>query len=170
MPSWLYSRKHVLLLLYMFLVEAFVLNSTSVRIAYAVQHDPRVTAIGVFNSGIKNETEFAKSLADRITKPIFFFLGGPTDVVYPNGERAYARIPKGTPKWKGNLDVGRGGDYSRPNCGKFAVAASNWLKWVLRGNSNVAPFFTGSGHGTAAGAGWVVEHRDLENIKVSSWD
>lgn len=138
--------------------------------SYAVQHDPRVTAIGIFNSGIKNQTEEALSLADGIRKPIFWFLGGPTDVAYPNGERDYTRVPKGTPKWKGNLPVGHGGDYGKKDGGKFAAAACRWLRWVLRGEGeDVRGYFEGTGNGTARGDGWDVVFEALDGIKVDKY-
>jgi dienelactone hydrolase len=50
--------------------------------AYAiVNKDPRITAIGIFNSGMINATDATPSL---VKVPIFFFLGGPTDIAYAN--------------------------------------------------------------------------------------
>jgi hypothetical protein len=129
-----------------------------------------VTAIGIFNSGIKNQTQEAITVADRIVKPIFFFLGGPTDVAYPNGERDYARLPKTTPKLKGNLPVGHGGDYSKPNGGKFAQAASHWARWVLRGDTSASGYFTASGPNSANGTGWEIVYESIDALKGPSWD
>jgi hypothetical protein len=68
---------------------------------YDVALDPRVSVIGIFNSG-----EFTTSVkSTKITKPIFYFLGGPSDMAQPNGERDYKNLPASTPKWKGNLPV-----------------------------------------------------------------
>lgn len=86
------------------------------------------------------------------------------------GERDYTRLPASTPKWKGNLPIGHMGDYSQPNGGKFGVAASNWVKWILRGNATASTFFTGSGPGTARGAGWDVVQGSLDAINIPSWD
>jgi len=49
--------------------------------AYSISMDPRVTAIGIFNSGLINATD---PLPTQITKPIFYFLGGSTDIAYQN--------------------------------------------------------------------------------------
>lgn len=50
--------------------------------AYAiVNKDPRITAIGIFNSGMINATD---TTPDLVKVPIFFFLGGPTDIAYAN--------------------------------------------------------------------------------------
>jgi dienelactone hydrolase len=51
--------------------------------AYDLRADPRIFTIGIFNSG-----EFAaadsKTVARSITKPIFYFLGGSSDIAYAN--------------------------------------------------------------------------------------
>jgi dienelactone hydrolase len=49
--------------------------------AYTQYDDPRVTAIGIFNSGFIDATNATPS---KITKPIFYFLGGSTDIAYTN--------------------------------------------------------------------------------------
>jgi hypothetical protein len=68
---------------------------------YDVATDPRVSVIGIFNSG-----EFGSSVkSTKVTKPIFYFLGGSSDIAYANGERDYKNLPASTPKWKGNLPV-----------------------------------------------------------------
>lgn len=46
-------------------------------------HDDRVHHIGIFNSGQLNDTA-SHDVAGSLTKPVFYILGGPTDVAYPN--------------------------------------------------------------------------------------
>jgi hypothetical protein len=46
--------------------------------AYGVAKDPRVTQIGVFNSGGMGGS------VKGFTKPVFYFLGGPKDMAYNN--------------------------------------------------------------------------------------
>lgn len=48
--------------------------------------DPRVTTIGIFNSG-RYDAGGTNNVLPRITKPIFFFLGGPSDIAYGNVSR-----------------------------------------------------------------------------------
>ena len=80
------------------------------------------------------------------------------------GERDYAALPAGTPKWKGNLPVGHGGTYTENNGGKFGIAASYWVRWLLRGDNSAAAYFTGSG---AQNDGWTVQKADLDKISVT---
>ncbi|PGH18243.1 hypothetical protein AJ79_00582 [Helicocarpus griseus UAMH5409] len=131
--------------------------------AYDMVGDERVGTIGIFNSGFLDEGE-AQSVVPGITKPTFYFLGGESDIAYPNGERDYTLLPEGTPTWKGNLPVGHGGTFSDPDAGKFGVAAVNYLLWTLKGDTTAAEFFTGQG---AEGDGWSVESKNLEAIEVA---
>lgn len=46
-------------------------------------NDSRVSHIGIFNSGLLNETS-SKEIAGSLKKPVFYTLGGPTDIAYTN--------------------------------------------------------------------------------------
>lgn len=48
--------------------------------AYDFIQDSRVATIGIFNSGLLGDYDRART----ITKPIFYFLGGPSDIAYEN--------------------------------------------------------------------------------------
>ncbi|KAK0639068.1 hypothetical protein B0T16DRAFT_236416 [Cercophora newfieldiana] len=79
--------------------------------------------------------------------------------------RDYGFLPATTPAWKGNLPVGHGGTYRETDAGKFGAAAVNWVQWLLRGDNTAAQFFTGAG---AKDAGWTVESRSLDVMKVAA--
>ena len=51
--------------------------------AYTVGNDPRFAAIGILSSGQFSEAD-SKAVAAKVTKPIFYFMGGSSDVAYPN--------------------------------------------------------------------------------------
>lgn len=46
-------------------------------------NDKRIGHIGIFNSGQLNATT-SEEVAGKVEKPIFYLLGGPDDVAYPN--------------------------------------------------------------------------------------
>ncbi|KAK2773944.1 hypothetical protein FQN53_003913 [Emmonsiellopsis sp. PD_33] len=131
--------------------------------AYELVGDERVSQMGIFNSGFFTD-EQAQGVVPGIAKPIFYFLGGESDIAYQNGERDYDLLSESLPAWKGNLPVGHGGTYQDENGGKFGVAAVNWLKWTLRGEADAAEFFTG---GAAEGDGWSVESQNLDALELS---
>jgi hypothetical protein len=118
-----------------------------------------VSVVGIFNSG-----EFGSSSKSlRVTQPVFYFLGGSTDIAYANGERDYKNIAKTHVKWKANLDVGHMATWSQTNGGKFGKAEWMWLDWTLRGNAKSGDFFTKGG---AQADGWKVESANMGNIKI----
>ncbi|KAK4172397.1 hypothetical protein QBC36DRAFT_197073 [Triangularia setosa] len=145
-------------------------------------NDNRVTTIGIYNSGLLSGNE-SRNVVPKINKPIFYFMGGPSDIAFNNvgvffsnrrgkdtltrkqGERDYQLLPQSTPTWKGNLDVGHGGTYGDQNGGKFGVAAVRYYQWTLRGNATAASFFTNNQE--ANQDGWSVESRSLGNLRVS---
>jgi hypothetical protein len=148
--------------------------------AYGQAQDSRVSALGIFNSGQFNQGD-TNRVVPSIKKPLFYFLGGPSDIAYPNvsrhiliptesartesnssqGMRDYAAVSSGVPSWNGNLPVGHGATYSEPNGGKFAKAAQLYFKWVLKGDKSAAAFFTGQG---AKNDGWTVQSKSLDKV------
>jgi len=128
--------------------------------AYGQAQDSRVSALGIFNSGQFNQGD-TNRVVPPIKKPLFYFLGGPSDIAYPNGMRDYAAVSSGVPSWNGNLPVGHGATYYEPNGGKFAKAAQLYFKWVLKGDKSAADFFTGQG---ARNDGWTVQSKSLDKI------
>jgi hypothetical protein len=51
---------------------------------YKVGADKRISAIGIFNSGEFTAPATAKTAAAVKGKPVFYFLGGPSDIAYKN--------------------------------------------------------------------------------------
>jgi len=129
--------------------------------SYNAGSDPRVSTIGIFNSGYFNQSERVRSL----DKPLFYFLGGKTDIAFVNGERDYKALSNTTtPRWKGNLDVGHLATWNQTNGGKFGKAELLWLDWMLRGNEASSQFFLGD---SAKADGWSVESAYMDKIKVA---
>ena len=53
--------------------------------SYMLYDDPRITTIGIFNSGLfPPDGETSHPIPGKLEKPIFYFLGGPTDIAYTN--------------------------------------------------------------------------------------
>jgi len=119
-----------------------------------------VVGIGIFNSGLLDGNNRARIMSE-VRAPIFYFMGGPSDIAYNNAEQDYRLLAGGIPSWKGNLNVGHGGTYQDPEGGKFGTAAVNWVKWVLRRDVSGRAFFT---EGGAQRDGWSVESKSLERI------
>jgi dienelactone hydrolase len=55
--------------------------------AYDMSQDSRVSHLGIFSSGQQSD-QASRNVAPNIKKPIFFFLGGSSDIAYQNVRRA----------------------------------------------------------------------------------
>ncbi|ORY14510.1 hypothetical protein BCR34DRAFT_599063 [Clohesyomyces aquaticus] len=128
--------------------------------AYAMVTDERVKILGIFNSGHLTDRG-AQELMERHRIPTFWFLGGEKDIAGANGMRDYANMPAGIPAWAGNQNVGHGGTYKQPNGGVFGKAAQMYFRWLLKGDSVAATYFTGGG---ATADGWKVESKSMEKL------
>jgi len=126
--------------------------------------DDRVGHLGIFNSGQLNASA-SEAVAGRVKKPVFYLLGGPTDVAYPNGERDYASVPKGTPAWKGNHALGHSVAFDEPNAGIPGIVGRHILQWVLRGDARAKRWFVGDGPGAIGVED--VEYKSLKAIRVT---
>ncbi|GKT50825.1 uncharacterized protein ColSpa_11006 [Colletotrichum spaethianum] len=145
-------------------------------------NDGRVTHFGIFNSGQLNETA-SKAIAGNLKKPVFYTLGGPTDVAFDNvrtspssgltcnvltfdqGEMDYSNVPTGTPAWKGNHDLGHSAAFDAPNGGIPAMVGTQIMKWVLRGDESAKAWFTGDAPKTIGFKD--VVFKDLDNLQVT---
>ncbi|WFE40943.1 cellulose binding domain-containing protein [Micromonospora sp. WMMD998] len=126
--------------------------------AYAVSADPRITTTGIFSSGLLNDADDYQ--LRRLTKPIAYFMGGPSDIAYPNGMDDWGKLPAGLPAFMGNLNVGHGGTYDQPNGGEFGRVAVLYLKWRLKGDTTAGRTFVGPDCGLCH-TQWTVQQKNL---------
>ncbi|WFE99653.1 cellulose binding domain-containing protein [Micromonospora sp. WMMD964] len=126
--------------------------------AYAVSNDPRVTTTGIFSSGLLNDADDYQ--LRRLTKPIAYFVGGPSDIAYPNAMDDWGKLPAGLPAFMGNLNVGHGGTYDQTNGGEFGRVATLYLKWRLKGDSTAGANFVGPNCGLCR-TQWTVQQKNL---------
>jgi hypothetical protein len=132
--------------------------------------DPRVTTSVLWNSG--TFPTGADSLATRISKarkedllelhaPIAYFIGGPSDIAYPNAEDDFKRINQ-VPVFKGNLNVGHGGTFRDPGAGWFGEVGVAWLNWQLKGDADGARYFEGENCLLCKNSIWHIEKKNIK--------
>jgi hypothetical protein len=112
--------------------------------------DPRVTTAVVCNSGIlgggggmPGMPALTKDHLAKLHTPTLYLLGGESDIAYNNGMDDFNRINH-VPVFVANMDVGHGGTYSQPHGGEFAIVATAWYKWQLKGDKKAGEMFTGN--------------------------
>jgi hypothetical protein len=59
-----------------------LLTVRSGLLAYEVASDPRISAVGIFNSGALNAGQ--QKLVPKFTKPVAYFIGGKSDIAWKN--------------------------------------------------------------------------------------
>lgn len=145
--------------------------------AYEAAPDPRVATVMICNSGIFNTPmggsgarrgggglsgmpNLTKEHLEKLHSPIIFILGGESDMAYSNGMDDFRRI-NDLPVVAANLDVGHGGTYSRPHGGEFAIVATAWLQWQLKGDEEASKMFVGSPCELSQRTGWKVEKKNI---------
>jgi len=137
--------------------------------AIEASFDPRVTTTMVCNSGVLNTSARAPAMPVNVSKdmlaklhtPMFYLIGGPKDIAYPNATDDVARIDK-VPAVMMNLDVGHGGTYRETNGGEFGKAAVAWLKWQLKGDQAAKKMFVGADCGFCSSDAWKIEVKNLK--------
>ncbi|MEO7689786.1 MAG: hypothetical protein ABIS51_10915 [Sphingomonas sp.] len=130
--------------------------------------DPRVHAVIINNSGIFADgtnpiagLNVDKALLRKLHTPIFYILGGPTDIAYPNGMDDFARIDT-VSVMVANLAVGHGGTFSQPNGGAVAQVSVKWLDWQLSGDKVAAKAFVGKDCGLCTDPQWTVGRKRID--------
>ncbi|MBQ3985317.1 MAG: alpha/beta hydrolase [Bacteroidales bacterium] len=131
--------------------------------------DPRLKTIMICNSGLFSDPSTAvpgmpmpaKEKLLQIHTPVMYLLGGPEDIAYANGMDDFHRIDH-VPAFAANYPVGHGGTYAQPHGGEFAVIATAWLEWQLKGDAKAGAMFLGNPCGVAQREGWTAEKKNID--------
>jgi hypothetical protein len=135
--------------------------------ALEIAPDPRISTVMVCNSGIlggparmSGMPKLTKDHLSKLHTPVIYILGGEKDIAYNNGMDDVRRIDH-VPVFAANLNVGHGGTYSQRHGGDFAIVATAWFQWQLKGDTTAAKMFEGDPCGVAAMEGWKVEKKKI---------
>jgi dienelactone hydrolase len=137
--------------------------------------DPRIKTSVLWNSGTfpsggqssatsppaMSLSRASKNDLKRLHAPIAYFIGGPTDVAYPNAEDDFKRIAT-VPVFKANLNVGHGGTFRHPGAGWFGEVGVAWLNWQLKGDATSAKYFQGKDCLLCKNELWKIEKKGIE--------
>lgn len=100
--------------------------------------DPRVDTIGPFNIGSSDTTELS-----QIHGPVLLVNGGEVDFMYEPSAATFDLIDH-VPAFYGARDnAGHTATVLHPGGGEFANVASNWLRWILKGDEAAGEMFSG---------------------------
>jgi hypothetical protein len=133
-------------------------------------HDPRVSTLGVWNSGIfpaqGRSWQMAAAHADKadlatLKGSVLYVSGDQGDVAFDNAEDDYARINH-IPVFRAWRDkTPHAGTYREPNGGAFGQVAVAWLDWQLKGDENAGRMFAGRDCGLCTKPEWHVARKNI---------
>ena len=139
--------------------------------ALEVAGDPRLSTVIVCNSGIfitgtssamPGMPALSKDQLKKVHTPIMYLLGGESDIAYANGMDDFKQINH-VPAFVANmLNVGHGGTYMQPHGGEFAILATAWLKWHLKGDKEASKLFVGNPNCMSKNSKWVFEKKKID--------
>lgn len=138
--------------------------------ATAVSGDPRIKTVVIWNSGVfpggadspgARLSGATKAMIPAFHAPVAFFLGGPTDVAYPNGKDDFSRVTS-VPAFFGSIHSGHGGTYNHTGGGWFGEVGVAWLKWRLNGDTASAKYFEGADCTLCANPIWEVAKKNMK--------
>ena len=134
-------------------------------LALGVGGDERIKCLTILSSGITNPGDglagfLLKEDLARIKVPLAYFIGGESDIAYPNGLDDYRRISH-VPVVFANYDAGHGETFNKPHGGTFAQMATAWLDFSLKGKEENGRIFRYCEPGEGFG-GWRVESKNFD--------
>ena len=135
--------------------------------AYGASNDPRVSTVGIWNSGLfpnESDPKANGKIYDGIHGSVIIVTGGESDIAYVNGKRDFDLMPAKVPTFYGVYpSVGHGGTYNQDNGGAFGATAVAWLKWQLMGDKTATGrgYFVGDGCGICNDSNWKAASRSL---------
>lgn len=132
--------------------------------------DQRVKTLVMMNSGLFNDGESAgipemdvgKAALKQLHTPVFYLVGGESDVAWVNANDDFARLDHVPVFYANLLGVGHGGTFWEPNGGKAAQAVVAWLDWQLRGDARAARQFVGKDCGLCTDKAWSVQKKRID--------
>ncbi len=133
--------------------------------------DPRVSALGVLNSGLfpgaTKPFEMAgakidKSTLARLHAPALYLTGETSDQAFKNADDDFSRIEHVPVLRIWREKTGHGGTYREPNGGAFGRVVGNWLLWQLKGDVQASKMFTGPDCELCRSPEWHVQKKKVD--------
>ena len=127
-----------------------------------VSHDPRIKTCVMLNTSI-GDMEMqgvTQEALNSLHQPMFYLIGGPADVAFPNAQKDFDRI-KNLPVVMMNTKDGHSGTYYEKNGGSYAVAVLKWLDWQLKDKVGQAAFFLDDDYLKYVYPEWIVVRKNF---------
>jgi hypothetical protein len=136
-------------------------------LALTLGADPRVDTIGVFNSGVQRPpSPFANAEAvTAVHGPVLLINGHERDFMMAASAATFDMIDKLPAFYGARHNAGHTATVDHPGGGEFANVASNWLKWVFKGDKKAGAMFVGDKCGLCTNANWDTKSKRLATVR-----
>ncbi len=125
-----------------------------------VAHDPRIKTCIMLNSGIgqMEMSGTSKQNLSSVHTPMFYLIGGKTDVAYLNAADDFAALNHVPVVMYNTLD-GHSGTYYEKHGGSYAVAVTRWLDWQLKGQQAKCALFLDDDYASKLFPDWTFQRK-----------
>jgi len=113
--------------------------------------DPRVGTIGMFNSAVQAPNPNGRGGGNATTNelaalhgPVLMINGGEVDFMYEPAQENFALINHVPVFYGARENAGHTATVFHPGGGEYANVASNWLKYIFKGDAEAGEMFLGA--------------------------
>jgi len=138
-------------------------------------NDPRVDTIGVFNSGVQAAGREDRSpqapspdLLSGLHGPVLLVNGHERDFMMDESQDTFAAIDHLPVFYGARHNAGHSATVFHPGGGEFANVASNWLRFVLKGDEAAAEMFVGPQCDLCTNSTWDTDSKHLSLARVQT--
>jgi dienelactone hydrolase len=128
-------------------------------LSIALGADPRVGTIGVFNSGV---ADTALDQLKQLHGPVLLINGHERDFMFARSKATYDAIDALPAFYGARHGAGHTATAFHAGGGEFANVASNWVRWVFKGDKKAGAMFVGSKCGLCTNTNWNAEGKRLK--------
>ena len=141
-------------------------------LATRLASDPRVTTVGVFNSGTRlsaaaggnaPDPSASRALLDAVHTPILYVTGdADRDIAFTGGQDSFNYLTKIPVFWAWQDKLQHIGTYGAPGGGSLGRIAIAWFAWQLKGDAQAAKTFKGRDCTLCKDASWHVAKKKID--------
>jgi hypothetical protein len=132
-------------------------------------NDPRVGTIGMFNSAVSEPNPDApaggRATTDNLADlhgPVLLIDGGEVDFMYEPAQDNYARINHVPVFYGSRENAGHTATVFHPGGGEYANVASNWLRYVFKGDAEAGEMFVGGDCSLCTNSNWETMSKGMD--------
>jgi hypothetical protein len=144
-------------------------------LATEVAADPRVTAVGILNSGTRLTPQPGSNVdpgqaratgtarLDRLHSPVLYLSGDDKlDIAHSGARDSFTYLTKVPAIWVWQEGLAHIGTYGAPGGGSIGRIASEWFKWQLKGDQQAARMFQGADCTLCKEPTWHVQKKNMK--------